>query len=161
MLIATYVTFKSVFKDKKLLRSHKTVEINVFLDFFAFLGSSRIRIREAQKLTDLEHCYFANFSELLSSSLSITTVLYYRCILIICFCRDADDAVYEMHGKDLLGARVTVEHAKVRCKNLLSAPFFGGGGAFCFALSSFIFVIFCGCIEWGGGGGVHYMPIFF
>jgi len=35
--------------------------------------------------------------------------------------RDADDAVYEMHGKDLLGARVTVEHAKgVR-----------GGGACC------------------------------
>ncbi len=24
--------------------------------------------------------------------------------------------MYEMHGKDLLGARVTVEHAKVRCK---------------------------------------------
>ena len=26
--------------------------------------------------------------------------------------RDADDAVYDLHGKDLLGNRVTVEHAK-------------------------------------------------
>ena len=39
-----------------------------------------------------------------------TTTLVQLCIK----CRDADDAVYEMHGKDLLGARVTVEHAKVR-----------------------------------------------
>jgi hypothetical protein len=28
-------------------------------------------------------------------------------------CRDADDAVYECNGKDLLGARITVELAKV------------------------------------------------
>ena len=28
------------------------------------------------------------------------------------YCRDADDAVYDLHGKDLLGYKVTVEHAK-------------------------------------------------
>ena len=26
--------------------------------------------------------------------------------------RDADDAVYDLHGKELLGYKVTVEHAK-------------------------------------------------
>jgi hypothetical protein len=63
--------------------------------------------------------------------------------------------VYDMHGKDLLGARVTVEHAKVRCNckthnNLLSASsFLGGRGAFGFALSAVmlsIFVIFVNVI---------------
>ncbi len=72
--------------------------------------------------------------------------------------------MYEMHGKDLLGARVTVEHAKVRCmtfNNLLSAPFLFLGGAFGFALSFVlsIFFIFCGCtyimvyLYKGGGEG--------
>ena len=32
------------------------------------------------------------------------------------YCRDADDAVYDLHGKDLLGYKVTVEHAKETSK---------------------------------------------
>ncbi len=56
-------TFTSFFEDKKSQRSHKTVEIKVFLHFFACWWRIRIctnklrirmRIQEAQKQTDLD-----------------------------------------------------------------------------------------------------------
>jgi hypothetical protein len=45
-------TFTSFFKDKKLKRSHKTVEIKVFLLFVLHDRRIRIRIQEAQKHVD-------------------------------------------------------------------------------------------------------------
>jgi hypothetical protein len=50
-------TFTPVFKDNKSLKSHKTVEIKVFLYFLLVDGRTRIRykllrIRDAQKFTD-------------------------------------------------------------------------------------------------------------
>jgi hypothetical protein len=50
-------TFTSFFKDKKLKRSHKAVEIKVFITIV--LGDKgirrQIRIQEAQKHTDPQH----------------------------------------------------------------------------------------------------------
>jgi hypothetical protein len=65
-------TFTSFIKDKKSSRSHKTVEIKVFLHFFACLGKDpepdceRMRIQEAEKHTDPtyadpEHCKKGRF----------------------------------------------------------------------------------------------------
>jgi hypothetical protein len=52
-------TFTSFFKDKKSKRSHKTVEIKVFLAFLLNDRRVRIQIHEAQKHVDpdpdLEH----------------------------------------------------------------------------------------------------------
>jgi hypothetical protein len=42
--LGTACTFTSVFKDKTLLRSHKTVQSKVFLNFLAYYGRIRIRI---------------------------------------------------------------------------------------------------------------------
>ena len=36
--------------------------------------------------------------------------------------RDADDAVYELHGRKLLGSRITMEIAKVKLYKILRAP---------------------------------------
>lgn len=41
--------------------------------------------------------------------------------------RDADDAVYELNGRELLGERVTVEHARGPSRNRRG---FGGGDRF-------------------------------
>jgi hypothetical protein len=45
-------TLTSFFKGKKSKRSHKTVEIKVFLTIFAYDRRIRIRIQEAQKHVD-------------------------------------------------------------------------------------------------------------
>ncbi len=47
-------TFTSFFKDKKSKRSHKTVEIKVFLHF-GLLVDGRIRIRTNQRYTEIIH----------------------------------------------------------------------------------------------------------
>ncbi len=55
MLSASTFSSVSIFKDKKSLRSHKIVEIKVFLTLFLLHDGRiwiRIRIREAQKRTD-------------------------------------------------------------------------------------------------------------
>ncbi len=58
-LLLSEGTLSSFFKDKKLARTHKTVVIKVFLNFFACWWKDpdpdpykRIRNREARKLTD-------------------------------------------------------------------------------------------------------------
>lgn len=44
--------------------------------------------------------------------------------------RDADDAVYELNGKDLCGERVVVEHARGprRDRDGYGGGYWGGGG---------------------------------
>ncbi|KAL0276196.1 UNVERIFIED_CONTAM: hypothetical protein PYX00_003813 [Menopon gallinae] len=42
--------------------------------------------------------------------------------------RDADDAVYELNGKELLGERVIVEHARGTDRSRRSRDRYGGGG---------------------------------
>ncbi len=53
-LLLTVDAFSSVLKDNKSLRSQKTEEIEGFLNFL-LNGKIRIRILEAQKLTDPSH----------------------------------------------------------------------------------------------------------
>jgi hypothetical protein len=55
-----YIYSISVYKDKKLLKSHETVDFKVFLIFM--LVHVTIRISEAQKRTDQkpEHCTWEN-----------------------------------------------------------------------------------------------------
>ncbi len=67
MLITYFRYGTSVYKDNKFLKSHKTIDIKVFLIFM--LVRVRIRIREAQKRTDpTEHCAWENSIYLLRLS---------------------------------------------------------------------------------------------
>lgn len=55
--------------------------------------------------------------------------------------RDADDAVYELNGKDLCGERVIVEHARGprRDRDSYGGGYWGGGRSKCHLLHHILF----------------------
>ncbi|XP_064809220.1 serine/arginine-rich splicing factor 5-like isoform X2 [Oncorhynchus masou masou] len=71
--------------------------------------------------------------------------------------RDADDAVYELNGKELCSERVTIEHARSR-RGRGGGPGMGGGGGGRFSPRFSSYRQGSGDRRGGGGGGSRYGP---